>query len=124
MQSPQERQTAQRAADHLLPAGLAADGHELTVIRSIVLDDPHELDARERQALRDGLECGLVGHAEHDGDRVLGEVPRRRVAGGVGDLGGERAQRQVAARDDEVAGRSFGPRFRGRHVNRFSVGSS
>lgn len=94
------------------------------MVGGVVLDDAHELDARERQALRDGLESLLVGHAENDGDRVLGEVPRRRIAGSVSDLGGEGAQRQVAASDDEVAGRGFGLLCSRRYVNRFSVGSS
>jgi len=121
---PEERQAAERAADHLLPAGLAPERHELTVVRSVVLDDSHELDAGERQALRDGLESLLVAHAEHDGDRVVGEVPRRRIAGSVCDLGGEGAQRQVATSDDEVTGRGFGLLCSRRYVNRFSVGSS
>jgi len=121
-ESLQELQAAQCATDHPLVSRHTAERHELPAVRSVLFDDTHERDVGLEQSLRNGLERGLVRHAEHDGDRVLGQVARRRVAGSVGQLRSERAEGQVAANDQEVAGRRWLLESR-RYVNRFSVGT-
>ena len=86
---------AARAADvdDLLSARRDANGHELSGVRRRVLDDASELNAGERQTLRDGLERSFIRNAENNSDRLIGQVARRRVAGSVVELRCERAER-------------------------------
>lgn len=59
----------------------------------------------DRQALEltfDQRELGLVAGGEHDGARARGQRAGRALTGGVDDLRGQGAAREVGADDDIV----------------------
>jgi len=79
-----------------------ADGHEGVEMRRIRLADRVVGDRPALELTLDQRELGLVAGGEHDGARARGQPARRALAGGVDDLRGQGAAREVGADDDIV----------------------
>lgn len=64
--------------------------------------DRHELDAVEREFLRDGEECFFVRYCEDDGVRVVRKVPWTALPSGVHNLRAKEPDREISPDDDVV----------------------
>lgn len=76
-----------------------ADGHEGVEMRRIRLADRVVGDKQALELTLELRQLGLVTSGEHDGARARGQASRRALAGGVHDLRGQGAARQVGAHD-------------------------
>ena len=79
-----------------------ANGHEGVEMRRIRLADRMVGDKQALELTLELRQLGLVAGGEHDGARAHGQASRRALAGGVHDLRGQSAARQVGAHDHIV----------------------
>ena len=86
----------------LLPAGLQAQRHERPVPRSVGLTDRNVGDAREHEALPDGLQRALVLGDQHHGVRVRSQSLSDTLSSCMYDLRRLETSREVCAHDDVV----------------------
>lgn len=107
VKSLQQRKRGHRSLQHLLPTGDDPDGHEGAVVGSVGLFDAHELDPSLGQSRRSGLELHFTWNSQHDGVGSTGKVSGATLPGGVHDLGGLNASREIRAHDDVVAERGI-----------------